>query len=594
MIKEYHAKIKILDEKGFDQSTITIPLYKNESLQEKMQGLRAVNHIGNIQYNVLPSEVFTKDVSEYKMEKSFTFPKLQKGCILEYSYTIISPFVYKFTGWDFQSDIPKIKSEFHAKIPGNYVYNRALVGPLELNTNDAQIQKNCFYIDGYQKGADCEVLHYAMNDIPAFKAEKEFMLSEKNYISRLDFELSEYHGLDGTKDNYTKNWNDVDQDFRSDKDVGRQLTKKGFFEKNVPDNLLTEGDPLTRAMNIYEFVKNHFSWTGAYGIYGKARIKEAFEKRKGSVGEINMSLINLLNVAGIKTNLMLLSTRSEGLPKKSHPVMSDFNYSIAKTEVDGKEYLLDATDKHMPFGMLPFRALNHYGRVMDFNNESYWHQIKPQKNNRYQVRANIRFNIDTGKAEGVLDIISMGYTALSAQKDFEQFSPQDYRDRMENKIGGEYQIVGHELLKESGDDKKVSERYSFEIENAVHGDMLYYNPFILRFFDKNPFELENRTYPIDFGYQRQFKYQLTLEIPQGYAVHEIPKNQAVQLGNQLVELKFKILKGNGQIGILFDLNLNKSFFEANAYEDLRNVFKHVTDIQKNTLVVLKKENGRSK
>ena len=189
---------------------------------------------------------------------------------------MISPFIYNFKGWNFQSDIPKIYSEFNAKIPGNYLYNRSLIGSLKLDINDADLKRECFHIDGFAKAADCEVLKYAMKDIPAFKTEKEFMLSEKNYISRLDFELSQYNRFDGTTDKYTKTWKDVDKEFRSDKDIGRQLTKNGFFEKLVPVSLLTDGDALTRAKNIYEFVKNRYTWTEKYGVYGKARVKDAF------------------------------------------------------------------------------------------------------------------------------------------------------------------------------------------------------------------------------------------------------------------------------------------------------------------------------
>ncbi len=231
LIKEYHSKIKILDEKGFDEGTVSISLRHNGMSTEKLTKIRAVTHNGVNQYNVLPNEIFEKDINEYRSEKSFTFPKLQKGSILEYSYTITSPFIYNFRGWDFQSNIPKIYSEFNASIPGNYEYNRALIGSLKLDINEAKIQKECFHIDGFSNSADCEVVKYAMRDIPAFKAENEFMLSAYNYISRLDFELSQYHRFDGTTDKYTKSWEDVDKEFRSDPDIGRQLTKSGLFRK---------------------------------------------------------------------------------------------------------------------------------------------------------------------------------------------------------------------------------------------------------------------------------------------------------------------------------------------------------------------------
>ena len=588
LVKEYHTKIKILDEKGFDEATISILLRKSDMLVEKLKKVKAVTHNGANQFNVLPSEIFEKDLNEYRIEKTFTFPKLQKGSILEYSYTIISPFFYNFRGWDFQSHIPKLYSEFNAKIPGNYVYNRALIGSLKLEVNDSKLQKNCFHIDGFTQSADCEVIKYAMKDIPAFKVEEDFMLAASNYISRLDFELSQYNRFDGTTDKYTKTWKDVDREFRSDKNIGRQLSKKGFFESQVPEKLLTEGDELTRAKNIYAFVQKHYNWNEEYGIFNKARVKEAFERGTGNVSEINMSLINLLNAADIKANLMLLSTRGQGLPKKTHPVINDFNYAVAKVTIGGKDYLLDATNKYLTFGMLPFRALNHYGRVMDFKNESYWQDIMAETKNRDQVRAYVKFNLEEQKAYGVLDMLSLGYDAVDRRIILDAYSEDEYLEEWEKDVAGDFEITKYKMIAERTTDSQVAERFEFEVHNVLNGEVIYFNPFLIRFFDKNPFTLEERTYPVDFGHPRRYKYDVNIVIPEGYEVQELPKDQAVKLGENLVTLKFHQKVSNNQIGIAFDLALNSYYLQAADYEGLKQLFKHVTDIQRNSLVVLKK------
>lgn len=588
LIKEYHGKIKIFNEKAFDQGTIKIQLYHNDKSAEKLTKLKAVTHNDGKQFNVLPSEIFTTDLTEKWREKKFTFPKLQPGSIIEYSYTIETPFTFNLTGWNFQTSIPVIYSEFNAKIPGNWTYNRSLTGALKLDINDASIKKYCFQLEGVRDPADCEVLKYAMKDVPAFKAEEDYMLSSSNYISRIEFELSQYRRLDGTTDKYTKTWKDVDSEFRSDKNIGRQLSKNNFFENNVDDKLLTDSDPLTRAKNIFKFIQNHYTWNEDYGIYGKARVKNAFENKKGNVLEINMSLINLLNAANIKTNLMLLATRNRSLPKKIHPVMSDFNYGIAKATIDGKEYLLDATDKYNPFGMLPFRALNGYGRVMDFKNDSYWFDIKPEINNKYQVRAHIKFNVEEGNAIGILDVTNFGYEAVSSRKSLDNYDEDDYLEEVENSVEGDMTIISHKVKTEWNTDKKVAERFEFELDNVLKGDMVYFNPFLVRFFKKNPFLLEERNYPVDFGFRRNYKYQITIELPEGYKVHELPKEQAVQLGDKVVFLKFLHKENPKQLAITFDLAINNSHINSENYEALKSIFKHVTDIQNNSLIVLKK------
>ena len=160
---------------------------------------------------------------------------------------------------------------------------------------------------------------------------------------------------------------------------------------------------------------------------------------------------------------MLLSTRDEGLPKQTHPVMSDFNYSIAKVEIEGKHYLLDATDKFMPFGMLPYRALNHYGRVMDYKNESYWFNIEPQIENQYLARVHLQFDEAGTKAKGVLDLHTLGYNAVSKHKDLARLSKEEYIDRMESSIEGDFKIVSHQVFEKRNSERKVSERFMFAL-----------------------------------------------------------------------------------------------------------------------------------
>jgi hypothetical protein len=52
-------------------------------------------------------------------------------------------------------------------------------------------KKNVFFVDGFVNAADCEVIHLAMSNIPAF-IEEDFMLSKKNYASRVSFDLIKY------------------------------------------------------------------------------------------------------------------------------------------------------------------------------------------------------------------------------------------------------------------------------------------------------------------------------------------------------------------------------------------------------------------
>ncbi len=589
LITKYHAKIKVLDKKGFEYADVEIPYYNTKDRKDKIISLRAITHNEGVKSGVKSEEIFETKLNDNWTVKKFTFSNVKEGSILEYTYEMQSPFYFNFTGWKFQSAIPKVYSEFNAKIPGNWIYNRTLIGALNLDVNEATVENYCFKIPGSVKEAGCEVLKYVMKDIPAFDESEEFMLATNNYRSRLEFELSEYKSLYGGSERFTKSWEDVDNEFKSDKDIGSQLRKKNFFEKNVDQDLLTNGDDLTRAKNVYGFVQKHFVWNEEYGIWHDNRVKNAFEEKRGNVAEINIALINLLNAAGIKSNMMLMATRNRGLPKKTHPVMNDFNYIVAKVDIGDASYLLDATDKNLPFGMLPFRCLNYYGRVMDFDKESYWYDIVPEQLNKTIVRVQMAIEPLSQNAEGMFDVINTGYLRVAQKTVLDAKKEEEYIEKMEEEISDGFTITSHELKAENSNDQRIAERFEFKIEHIVQNNTIYLNPFIFKFFHKNPFITAERNYPIDFGYPRKYQYILNLKIPEGYKLKSQPNISSFVLPENLGLLKFDFEQNaNGILNLIFSLEVNAAHYDSNIYHGLKDLFGKALKAQNQSLIVLEK------
>ncbi|KAB7529364.1 DUF3857 domain-containing protein [Flagellimonas olearia] len=587
LITTYHAKKKILKKQGFDEAEIIIPYYRAKAGRERVNAIKAITHNGNRKQVVASDKIFDLDVNERLSQIKFTFPSVEVGSVLEYSYEIQSPFFYNLSGWEFQSAIPKLYSEYNAKIPGNFKYNRSLIGEIGLDVNDATIKKSCFSVPGISQRADCEVLKYVMKDVPAFKEDEEYMLSSDNYRSTLEFELSEYVSLDGIKQKFTKTWRDVDKEFRTDKDIGGQLRKKNFFEKNVSLDLIIGGESdLEKAKNIYRFVKEHYTWNNKYSIFRNNNVKDAFDRRTGNVAEINITLINLLNAADVKTDLMVLSTRSHGLPKRNHPVLSNFNYVVAKTTIDGKEYLLDATEKEMPFGMLPYRCLNYYGRVMDLDGESYWYDILPEKNNSRSIQ--VKTELKDGKAVGTLDDITMGYEAFFKRDQVAKTSEEKYLGEMERELDDDFVIQTYETNSEKSDERTLVEHFEFELRNINMDATVFLNPFLVRFFAANPFKSEQRYYPIDFGFLRNYRYMANIKIPEGYRVKEFPEVVNLALPDQSALLRFECKEYQGVINVYFNFKLNSTQYNSEGYAYIKKFFERAVNVQNQSYLVLEK------
>ncbi|MEM6685723.1 MAG: DUF3857 domain-containing protein [Bacteroidota bacterium] len=587
IIKHYYAKIKILDKQGIDQAKITIPYYRGKNAFEEIKNVKAITHNLDGTNELAKDEVYAVDRNSFYSEMRFTFPNVKVGSVLEYQYTLLSPFYFNFEGWDFQSDIPKVYSEFNAKIPANFRYNRILKGFQKLDINKASVKKRCFKIPGLLGRADCELLKYAMKDIPAF-VEESYMLSPNNYLSKIAFELSEYVRIEGGRDVYTKTWEAVDKEMRKDKDIGAQVKRKTFFKNQLPKETLAETYALKRAQKVYAFIKNHYAWDGDFGLFEDANVRQAFQNKIGNVAEINLSLVNSLLAAGIKTETVMLSTRSRGLPTQKHPVMSDFNYLIAKVTIDDETFLLDATEKALSFGLLPIRALNYQGRAMDFKNPSYWMTINPYQQNRQNTIVRINVNED-GTAKGKLSQTNVGYLGYEKRNELSEKDTEAYLDDFEERLTflevEEYQVE-HLMNVE----KPLKEEFTFQFdEDGFSGGETFLDPFFMKIFSKNPFQLEVRQYPVDFSFSRVYTTRFLVSIPPNFEFTNLPEDQNFTLANGKAVCAIKTVQQGGQLNLSFKLILNNFYFEPEEYQELKAFFGKVAILQKNTRLGIKEK-----
>ena len=582
----YYFKIKIMNKEGFKHATFSIPIYNTKSNYEKVIDIKGITHNNNntTKTHLSLNNVYTEKENEHWKFVKFTMPNIQDESIIEVSYTVVTPFKFNLTGWEFQSEIPKLISQYKASIPGNYFYNRSLVGFLKLTTNNSEIKKHCFRVPGVAGDANCEEVIYRMENIPAF-IDEEYMTSNKNFMSKIKFELAESTWFDGTKKKYTTTWEAVDNEFRTDKNIGTQLRKINYFEDIIPQEFKNIPDSLDRAKAVYTFIQNHFTWNKKYGIFKDARVKDAFKEKTGNVSEINISLINALKTAGLNTELVLISTRNNGVPTKLYPVITDFNYVLAKVNIGNKYYLLDATQKLNPFGLLPFECLNNYGRAMDFKNESYWVDIKSYDRNKTNYYAKLILN-SNGTINGQLRKVTTGYTALDKRKEYinksEDLRMSEFEDSFTNCT-----VTNYKIENENNIDKPLIETYelTFNFENT---DLIYLNPFFGGSIKTNPFKQEDRIYPVDFGYNPKQQLNFSLELPENYQIESTLDNQTVNLEENAAIFNFRCQKGNPyKLTIYSYFNINKSVFYNNEYNALKKIYNATINAQKTPIVIRK-------
>ena len=285
---------------------------------------------------------------------------------------------------------------------------------------------------------------------------------------------------------------------------------------------------------------------------------------------------------------MLISTRDNGVPTKLHPVISDFNYVIVKLNINNTTYLLDATTKIAPFGLLPLKCLNSYGRVMDFENASYWYDIIPSKHSKTQLSVNLVLNSD-GSIHGKLQKLNFGQFAMSRREKIMNRDEDEIISEFESNFDN-IEVHNYTIQHKTKIDKPIIETFEIGIENLDELTTHFLNPFFSERFTKNPFKQEDRLYPVNFGYPRKHSVHFTLQIPENYTIESYPTSKTIIFQEKDTYFNLRSKKSdNSFFELISVVKLNNPIYYNFEYETLKTLFKHIINSQK-TPITLKKIN----
>lgn len=587
---EIKRKVKIFDKNDSDLSTVKIQLYKTDkgSDKEKILNILATTH-NLVNNEIIVTKLNNKDIFEEEYDDNhtiikFTLPNIQNGSVITYSFTIESPFFFNYHRWDFQENIPKLYSEYKTSIPATYDYNIKLVGKTNLAVMENVIQYNCV-ISGYGASADCTEARYVMKNIPAF-VDEDYMTSRRNYLSSIVYELKTVKHFDGNIKKYSKTWKDADKELKTEKSIGKQLNKTSLVKKLITNELDGIDNNLERAKKIFEFIQTNYAWNEEYQLFKDISLNETIKTKTGRVSEINLLLLNLLKASDFDVKPVLIATRNAGIPTKLYPVISEFNYLIIQVKLDDKTYLLDATDKYVSFGELPFRCLNYYGRLLDFKNGSSWIDIIPIENTSVLHRLDLK--LDEDLLTGTINSKYQGHKALPKKRAYfpnKNTYIEDFKNNNNN-----LEIIEHVVKTEQHTDVLFEEELNIEYSDFNKaGDRLFLDPFLIKFFKENPFKLQERTYPIEFGSTNTFAYMAQFDLGDNYEVVNLPDAFSVGLPANSGSISFNPNASQDKLLITFKVTLKSAVYSPELYDYLKQFFNTIIDTQSKTLIELKRK-----
>jgi len=598
LITVVHERIKIYNKEGYDWASKNISYYKPAASDaEKVRILEAKTYRledGKIQsFKLNKKEIFDEKLSKYWSEKKFTMPNISEGCVVEWKYKLVSPYK-SIDKVELQYKIPIKKIQCNIEIPEYYKYNVKHTGYVQINstltTKNSVIslsQKNVVYanngsVDRLKSSTSYTKVDYTTNittinneNVPALLDESH-LNNIKNYQTAIHYELSSVKWPEEPIKHYVQSWDDVTKTIFKKYEFGDELKKNTYFKDDLAAIIVKSGGEQTQILlNIFEFVKQKIKWNNVYTKYSYDGVRKAYKNGSGSSADINFILIAMLRAANINANPILISSRSHGVP--IFPTIKGFNFVIAGVELENGIVLLDATEEYSTPNTLPLRDLNGQGRIIRKDGTSNWINLMPTQLSQTNLTMNISID-EEGIVNGIKRTQYTKSNALDYRNKYLKIKDEAITEKIEEE-NGLIEISDFKITNKNTIYKPIVETFKFSSEELLDivGDKIYFKPLLFEAITKNPFKLEKRIYPIDFGTPKSSKNVINISIPQGYQIESIPESFAIALPNKYGIYKFNISTSGNKISVYSILKIKSAIYPIEYYQEIKEFYKMIVN-----------------
>ena len=315
------------------------------------------------------------------------------------------------------------------------------------------------------------------------------------------------------------------------------------------------------AKKIYSYIGNNITYSSLdfrQSGYVPQKPSKTITTKLGDCKDVSTLFVALSNLAGLKANLVLVTTNDNGFTSMLLP-SNDFNHCIVKVVLDSKDYFLELTDKYLPFKALPNSLNKANALVISFD----------KAENEKSKIINIPFDNAIKNENVTTTIINIDdksktfintFKVQGANKSFynELFSAATTEEVRKKKIEEEYNsntkkvvtLQSAKIINNETFDKDITFETKFTITEklkSVGNLKITELPFLDKVYTRDIISLETRKYDIQyFNYENSLNYNNTivLNIPENQKFTEVPESKSYQYKNHKYDIKFELIKPN--------------------------------------------------
>lgn len=585
IVSDYVVRIKILTQEGIPFTEIAIPFY-NGSTKEEISGLTGFtyNLDGDkvIKDKLSKDYVFTEDVSENVKRLKFAMPAVKAGSVIEYKYTMLSPFYYFPKDFVFQRTIPVKYSFFSIRIPEYFKFDKETKGYEPINVKSQPVNES-FLLGAHRLTCTAEEITAEVNDLPALKDE-DFVWNYNDFKSQIDFEISGVNIPGVYYKDFSASWGKVAERLTDNENFGKQFNNKGLFKEDLPTALSGKTNVIDSIRAILNLVRSKVKWNDNGRLFVINQSK-ALKDGTGSSADINALLINALRNAGFEAYPVAISLRSRGRLPFTYPSMDNLNYFIVCVYSGSNTYFLDGTLAYTDLNVIPVDCMA--DKAMVVKPVSFdWTDLSAIGNNTERTNLSLKFN-EEGVLSGNVVENHGGENAFVFKKSYNK-AENEQKFTEEKETQNDITISDYTMKEKAANTFNYIEQYKFLKNDIRLGDnVISFNPLLFCAMKSNSFKQEVRKLPVEFPYLQDERINIILEIPKGYTIDEVPASEKFTYNDDMISFSYIVQKEGNNVMIACTTNLKTCIVSATEYKVLRDFWAKMYNKQ-NELITLKK------
>lgn len=344
-----------------------------------------------------------------------------------------------------------------------------------------------------------------------------------------------------------------------------------------------------KAFRIYEFIEKNISYSSVsfrQNAYVPQRAGKTLQTRLGDCKDLSTLFLSFARKAGLEANLVLVSTRNNGLTNMVLPSM-EFNHCIIRYKDSGKYHYLELTDSQLPFGTVTNSLAN--AQILNIPYEYKGGEeislLQDEAREKVGYVRNVKMKISDNDLQVSTIVKSNGDLARDVRQNYENKTSEESKDALQKQLAESFKnqvLLNNFGFKDLNNIKDtVEQALEFVVKNDVIevGEFSMIKPVMIDVVaTAGIFSKEKRTYPFEYSNYESadtYKTVVEVELPAGKAFQEVPSDVILDFMHMKYSLTYK-KEGDNKLRIerVFDTDRTKRI-SAIDFEKMEAMFNKI-------------------